>query len=90
MCKECLSPDADIADAGEYYGYPDCCIMAFMKDIIYMYAGMGFPHRNREDGSPWDGTGFIPCDVHAQKIKEAGNMDAMIEEIQLKYLLVLN
>ena len=47
---------------GKYYGYPPCCIHAFIQ-------------RFRRNEKPSDmlrmagqGTGFIPCEYHAERI----------------------
>ena len=44
---------------GKKYGYPDCCIMDFFRDIIN-----GYDPRARNV----DGSGFIPCRAHYNQI----------------------
>ena len=44
---------------GKKYGYPDCCIMDFFRDIIN-----GYDPRARNV----DGNGFIPCRAHYNQI----------------------
>ena len=39
---------------GEFYGYPQCCILVFLKNCC-----AATKHYYPE--GPWDGTGFVPC-----------------------------
>lgn len=45
---------------GIYFGYPDCCIKAF---VLSRFFNQGGPYLTAED-TPFDGSGFIPCPEH--------------------------
>ena len=81
MCRECLEKDLDVFEHGAYYGYPQCCINAFAADLIQMYTTGFFPTRQRGEDTPWYGTGFIPCDKHAEEIIKRDSLDDIELEI---------
>jgi len=61
-----------VFELGKYYGYPQCCIVEFIEDII----------NNRNSSvrsSKSDNTGFIPCTKHYIQIMKG--------DIELKDLI---
>ena len=81
MCRQCLDEDLNLFALGYYYGYPRCCIKAFAADVVKMYATGIAPTRQRGKGTPWYGTGFIPCDKHAEEIRKRDSLDDIELEI---------
>lgn len=53
-----------LTEAGRVCGFPECCIKQFVDefDDIAIVMSTHRPGGRRDDASPWDGTGFIPCD----------------------------
>ena len=47
-----MEPDNKYREAGKYFGYPKCCIDAFILDT---------PEALKERNPKWNDTGFIPC-----------------------------
>jgi len=45
---------------GRHFGYPQCCVDAFLADTCQMT-------KDRYPDAPWDGTGFIPCPCCAEQ-----------------------
>lgn len=68
-----------IRATGQYYGYPTCCIDAFIEDMQYLENTGKAPVRARADKYPWTGTGFIPCNEHAESIMQ--HWDETMQEI---------
>lgn len=69
--------------AGEYFGYPDCCIQEFVERGEQMEKA-----KSPEEFSPFtekqlqvvDGAGFIPCKKCADKLLETGKrVDTLVD-----------
>jgi len=57
---------------GIYFGYPMCCIAQFIN---------GYPDKTAKNGDVSQGYGFIPCDLHAQQIRDGKtNLEKIITE----------
>jgi hypothetical protein len=54
---------------GQHYGYPRCCVDAFLSDTCQVT-------KDRYPDAPWDGTGFIPCPCCAERAIE--DFDAFV------------
>ena len=55
-----------LTEKGEYFGYPKCCVDQFVEDIINCNKISDL----RENAG--QGTGFIPCDEHANLVVNCG------------------
>lgn len=58
--------DMDVMELGEYLGYPECCIAAFIKRV--MFNDLDILQEEVDDS--WYGTGFVPCKKHRIAIKK--------------------
>jgi len=47
-------------EKGRYYGYPECCIFAFIESFATRESGKNYISNNR--------SGFLPCFACAQKV----------------------
>lgn len=62
---------------GKFYGYPECCIKEFCKNIF---------HDEDSHTRNIDGSGFVPCTEHYEKIKkEEITLDSLVDKNSLYY-----
>lgn len=55
-----LPPQLD-RELGRLYGYPDCCVEAFIDKDQWSLDELVRDHIAHTMGRPWNGTGFVPC-----------------------------
>lgn len=64
---------------GKFYGYPDCCIVAFVHRTCDIKAGE-IKDITESQRAVLDGNGFVPCDKCAKKLlKEGKTIDTLIQ-----------
>lgn len=54
-------------ELGKLYGYPKCCVDFFIECRLAC-----IPPTFIIGKGPWQGTGFMPCAVHAVEIHKTG------------------
>lgn len=63
MCRLCEGDHGFHINQGIHYGYPTCCIRAFLHRLSMGEAELEADNAAYHDHAPWYGTGYIPCSV---------------------------
>lgn len=68
MCIFCNDDPDKIREYGKAFGYPDCCIEEFIKDINILHS-TDVDVRNEDQKDIARNTyGFVPCKMHTEMI----------------------
>lgn len=99
MCQNCDTGDGfdGFRKYGHFFGYPECCIKQFVKDVKQIMSGKKDPRTETQSELATLMNGYVPCPECAEKIMSGdksvfehidSNRDASAGEFMVQSLLV--